>query len=53
MNGDERMSIDERFKHLRLIQKRYQDADCSTKKQLLDYAGAVTGLHHPVSRAAW
>lgn len=45
MNGDERMSIQERWKYLRLMQKRYQDADRSTKEQLLDEAQAVTGLH--------
>ena len=45
MNGDERMSIQERWKYLRLMQKRYQDADRSTKEQLLDEAQAVAGLH--------
>jgi hypothetical protein len=45
MNGDDRMSINERWKYLRLVQKRYRDADRSKKRQLLDEAEAVTGLH--------
>jgi hypothetical protein len=45
MNGDERMSIQERWKYLRLMQKRYQNAERSKKEQLLDEAEAVTSLH--------
>jgi hypothetical protein len=45
MNNDEIMTIDERFKYLRLIQKRYRKADRSEKGQLLDEAASVTGLH--------
>ena len=44
MNSDDRMSIDERWKYLRLMQKRYRDADRSVKGQLLDEAEAVTGM---------
>ena len=44
MNGDDRMSIDERWKYLRLMQKRYQDAGRIGKGQLLDEAEAVTGM---------
>jgi hypothetical protein len=44
MNGDDRMSIDERWKYLRLMQKRYLDADRGVKGQLLDEAEAVTGM---------
>jgi len=45
MNSDESMTIDERFKYLRLIQKRYLKASRSEKGQMLDEAVAVTGLH--------
>ena len=45
MNGDERMSIQERWKYLRLMQRRYQKADRSEKGRLLGEAEAVTGLH--------
>jgi hypothetical protein len=45
MNSDESMTIDERFKYLRLIQKRYLKASRSEKGQLLDEAVVVTGLH--------
>ncbi len=38
------MSIDERWKYLRLMQKRYQNADRSMKGQLLEEAEAVTGM---------
>lgn len=44
MNGDERMSIDERWKYLRLMQKRYLEADRRGKSQLLDEAEAVTSM---------
>ena len=44
MNGDDRMSIDERWKYLRLMQKRYQGAGRVGKGQLLDEAEAVTGM---------
>jgi hypothetical protein len=45
MNEHERMTIDERMKFLRLMQKRYQDAGRAEKKRLLDEAVAMTGLH--------
>lgn len=45
MNENENMTIDERFKYLRLLQKRYQKAGRDEKGQLLDEATAVTGLH--------
>ena len=44
MNGDDRMSVDERWKYLRLMQKRYLNADRNRKGQLLDEAEAVTGM---------
>ena len=45
MNGDVRMSIQERWKYSRLMQKRCQKADRSEKERLLGEAEAVTGLH--------
>ena len=45
MATNETMNIDERYKYLRLMRPRYQQADRSTRKQLLDDMEAVTGLH--------
>ena len=39
------MTIDERWKYLRLMKKRYQLASRDEKNQLLDEAESVTGLH--------
>jgi transposase InsO family protein len=41
----ETMSIEERYKYLRLMQPRYQQADRQTKKRLLDEMEIFTGLH--------
>ena len=41
----ETMSIEERYKYLRLMQPRYQQADRETKKRLLDEMETFTGLH--------
>ena len=45
MTIDEKMSIDERYKYLRMMQKRYKKADRGGKSELLDEMGAVTDLH--------
>jgi transposase InsO family protein len=41
----ETMSIEERYKYLRLMQPRYRQADRETKRRLLDEMEAFTGLH--------
>ena len=45
MNTEDRMTINERRKYLRLIQKRYRKASRKDKAQLLDEMGTVTGMH--------
>lgn len=45
MSADEAMTIDERYKYLRQMKKRYQKADKKEKGQLLDEMEAVTGQH--------
>jgi hypothetical protein len=45
MADDEKMSIDERYKYLRTMQKRYKQSDQEGKKQLLDEMEAVTQQH--------
>jgi len=45
MSSDEQRTIDERWKYLRMIQKRYRRADQRGKGQLLDEMAAVTQLH--------
>lgn len=45
MKNDEIMTIQERWKYLRLMQRRYQNANRSEKEQLLNEAEAMTGLH--------
>jgi len=45
MNLEEKMTIDERRKYLRLIQKRYRKATKKEKQSLLNEAEEVTGLH--------
>jgi hypothetical protein len=45
MTIDEKMSVDERYKYLRMIQKRYKKADQAGKSELLDEMEAVTGQH--------
>jgi hypothetical protein len=45
MKEDDRMTINERWKYLRLIQKRYKEADQGEKGRLLDVAESITGLN--------
>lgn len=45
MSKNEKMSIDERRKYLRLVKPRYVKAGRSEKGQLLDEMEAVTGLN--------
>ena len=45
MPNDERMTIDERYKYLRIMQPRYTKANRDEQGQLLDEMQAVTGLH--------
>jgi hypothetical protein len=45
MATTETMNLDERYKYLRIMKPRYQQADRETKTQLLDEMEAVTGLH--------
>ena len=44
MPHEERMTIDERYKYLRIQQKRYRKADRSERGRMLDEMGEVTGL---------
>jgi len=41
----EKMNVNERFKYLRMMQERYDEADRQEKAQLLDEMQAMTGLH--------
>ena len=41
----EKMTIDERWKYLRMMQERYKEANRKTKGHLLDEMEAVTGMH--------
>ncbi|MCP4306139.1 MAG: transposase family protein [bacterium] len=45
MAADEEMGINERYKYLRTMQKRYRQADRKGKQQLLDEMEAVTQQH--------
>jgi hypothetical protein len=45
MSIEDRMTIDERRKYLRVMQKRYLQADCKERERLLDEMEAVTELH--------
>lgn len=45
MSADDEMTIDERFKYLRRMKKRYVDAGRKERGHLLDEMEAVTGLH--------
>jgi hypothetical protein len=45
MKDEDRMTIDERRKYLRIKQKRYAAADRTARSQLLDEMAEVTGLH--------
>jgi hypothetical protein len=44
MNREENMTIDERYKYLRRIQKRYREADRAEKRRMLEEAIEVTEL---------
>ena len=44
MCSEEKMTIDERRKFLRVMKKRYVRADRKTKAHLLDEMGVVTGM---------
>lgn len=46
MTSEEQMTIDERYKYLRMVQKRYRAAGKQQRSQLLDEMESVTGLHH-------
>jgi IS30 family transposase len=45
MTTEEKMTIDERWKYLRMMKKRYDRADRAERGRLLDEMEAVTGLH--------
>lgn len=45
MSKDEEMTIDERYKYLRLMQKRYGQMKRQERGKLLDEMAAMTGLH--------
>jgi hypothetical protein len=45
MAVDEKMSVDERYKYLRMMQRRYKEADREGKSELLEEMEAVTGQH--------
>ncbi|MGD2165867.1 MAG: hypothetical protein PVH50_10105 [Anaerolineae bacterium] len=45
MTTEEKMTIDERWKYLRAMRKRYREAGRRVKGKLLDEMEAVTGLH--------
>ena len=45
MSIEDKMTIDERRKYLRKMQKRYQQANRSERQQLLDEMVTVTELH--------
>jgi len=45
MVEQEKMTVDERYKYLRLMHARYEKADGTERERLLDEAVAMTGLH--------
>lgn len=45
MSADEKMTVDERRKYLRKIQKRYRQADRKEKGRILDHLEEVLGMH--------
>jgi len=45
MSDDERMTIDERYKYLRTMQRRYRKANRAELSGLLDEMEQVTGMH--------
>jgi protein-disulfide isomerase-like protein with CxxC motif len=45
MSTEEKMNIDERWKYLRMMRRRYEQGRRQECKRLLDEMEAVTGLH--------
>ncbi len=45
MPNEDKMTIDERYKYLRIMQKKYRKAKRKERSQLLDRMEEVTGLH--------
>ena len=45
MSTEDKMNIDERYKYLRMMKKRYVKASKKERGTLLDEMGAVTNLH--------
>lgn len=45
MPAEEKMNTDERYKYLRMMRQRYEQARRSEQSRLLDEMAAVTGLH--------
>jgi len=45
MLNEDKMTIDERYKYLRIMQKKYSEAKHNERSQLLDRMEEVTGLH--------
>lgn len=45
MSDEDKMTIDERYKYLRQMKKRYDKADKGGRKRLLDEMESVTGMH--------
>lgn len=45
MSADEKMTLEERRKYLKMMQKRYQRASRAEQSRLLDEMESVTGLH--------
>ena len=45
MPNEERMTIDERFRYLRIMQKQYRKGKRKERSQLLDQMEHVTGMH--------
>ena len=45
MSNEEQMTINERYKYLRMMQKRYRKASRKERSRLLDEIQVVTQLH--------
>jgi len=45
MSTEETMTIDERYKYLRCMKRRYRKANRKERSRLLDEMEAVAGLH--------
>jgi len=44
MGSEEKMTVDERYKYLRVLHRRYEEANRQERGHLLDEAAAITGL---------